>query len=381
MLARLAKVSREGIGTSGVSILTDTGAEITGRKADLPLVPASSLKLLTSLAVLDALGADHTFTTTVVSPSKGRLVLVGGGDPLLTDKASKSPAKPASLQALAARTAAALGASGITRVRLGYDDGLFSGPDFNPNWKNSWRTYVARVSPLMVGEGRFNAWRADATPARTATADFARRLQAAGFRVTVVGAQTARPDAGVVASVASAPLSSIIARTLSLSDNLAAEVLARQFALAVGADPSFGGAATAMESWLKDHQLWSPGMRLVDGSGLSNRSRVTPDVLAHAVALSLTTPRLSAVAAGLPVAGRSGTLKGRFNDPVERIARGNVHAKSGTLAGVGALAGYLTTKDGARVVFAVVGNRVAGQDTGYDWLDRTVATVVRCGCN
>src|SRR5690242_17043288 len=97
VLARLAKVSRTGIGTSGVSVLTDSGATVAGRKADLPLAPASNLKLLTTLAALDALGAEHTFSTTVVSPGKGRLVLVGGGDPLLTDKASTSAAKPASL--------------------------------------------------------------------------------------------------------------------------------------------------------------------------------------------------------------------------------------------------------------------------------------------
>lgn len=380
VLARLAKVSRAGIGTSGISVLSDTGATIAQRKADLPLAPASNLKLLTALAALDALGADHTFTTTVVSPGERRLVLVGGGDPLLTDKQSKSAARPASLKALAASTAAALTAAGVKKVRLAYDDTLFSGPDFNPVWKASWRTYVARVSPLVIGEGVFNAWSADPTPARTATAAFAKRLVAAGIKVTLTGASRAPADAEVVAVVHSAPLSTVIARTLKVSDNLAAEVLARHYAIAADATPSFTGAAAAVKAWLKDHQLWASGMRLLDGSGLSNRSRVTPSVLAHALVLSLTTPKLNAVAAGLPVAGRSGTLKDRFNDPAERAARGNVHAKTGTLIGISALTGYLTTADGTRLVFAAVGNGVSGQTTGYNWLDRSASALARCGC-
>ena len=44
------------------------------------------------------------------------------------------------------------------------------------------------------------------------------------------------------------------------------------------------------------------------------------------------------------------------------------------------LAGYLTTADGARLVFAIVANRTRGQTTAYNWLDRSAAVLVRCGC-
>jgi D-alanyl-D-alanine carboxypeptidase/D-alanyl-D-alanine-endopeptidase (penicillin-binding protein 4) len=121
-------------------------------------------------------------------------------------------------------------------------------------------------------------------------------------------------------------------------------------------------------------------MRVVDGSGLSFSARVTPTVLAKAVLASLDTPALAGVAAGLPVAGLSGTLKDRFDDKAEKVARGNVHAKTGTLVGVAALAGYLTTADGARLVFAIIANKTRGQTTAYNWLDRSTAVLVRCGC-
>lgn len=378
--ARLARVSRDGITRSGVVVLTDTGEAVTGRKADTPLAPASTMKLLTGIAALDLLGADHTFTTRTVSPKQGQLVLVGGGDPLLTDKASKSSSKAASLQALARATAKALAASGVKKVRLGYDDTLFTGPGYSPDWNPKWRGYLARVGSLLVDEGRFNPWQSDPKPALTAARAFAERLRAAGIRVTGVTATTAPSTAAEVARVQSAPLGTILARTLRLSDNLAAEVIARHVAIAAGQEPSFTGAAAAVTAWLGSHGLWDDGMRLVDGSGLAKKGRVTPSVLARVVATSLNTPALGALAAGLPVAGRNGTLKTRFNDPSEKIGRGNVHAKTGTLEGVGALAGYLTTKDGQRLVFAEIGNGVVGQTTGQNWLDRTAASLIRCGC-
>ena len=379
--ARLAKVNRDGIARSGVVVLTDTGETVAGRDADTPLAPASTMKLLTGITALDLLGADHTFTTKVVSPERGRLVLVGGGDPLLTDKASKSAAKAASLETLAAATADALAAAGVKKVRLDYDAALFHGPDYSPRWDRKWRSYLARVSPLLVDEGRFNPWQSDPEPALTAANAFAKRLRDAGLRVTRVAAASAPSDAEPVAAVQSAPLSAILARTLRLSDNLAAEVIARHVAIAAGREPTFDGATAAVQAWLEGHGLWDDGMRLVDGSGLAKRGRVTPSVLARVVATSLNTPELGALADGLPVAGRSGTLKTRFNDPVERIGRGNVHAKTGTLQGVGALAGYLTTKDGRRLVFAEIGNGVVGQTTGQNWLDRTAAALARCGCS
>lgn len=376
---KLAAVNRSGIGASGIVVLAEDGTLISGRASSLPLAPASTMKVLTTLAAVDTLGADHRFTTRALLAGN-QVVLVGGGDPLLTDKQSKSATKPASLQALAAGTVAGLAAAGIRQVRLGYDDSLFSGPDFNPAWKAKWRSWVPRVSPLLIGEGRFNKWQADPSPARTAGTAFAKRLKAAGIKVTGLRAVRAPAGATELAAVESAPLAMLIGRTLRLSDNLAAEVVARQVALAAGKPGSFAGAASALKSWLGEHRLWAKGMRVVDGSGLAQTARVTTEVLARAVQASLSDDRLAAVASGFPVAGVNGTLKDRFDDSSERVGRGNVHAKTGTLVGVAALAGYLTTADGARLVFAAVANRTRGQTTAYNWLDRSVAVLVRCGC-
>lgn len=358
---------------------------LAATNAEQPLTPASTLKLLSTLATVDTLGADHRFTTSVVTTGTGRLVLVGGGDPLLTDKAVKAKdadadAKPASLQKLATQTVAALRASGITKVSLGYDASLFSGPSFSPNWKKSWQGYEAKVSALVVDSGLVTSWSAQPNPAEFAAKAFAKRLAAAKITVTSVKPASVDSAATVLASVTSAPLATVIAHTLAYSDNLAAEVLLRQAALASGRPGSFVGGAQTLTEWLKAHQLWSEGMVVVDASGLAPKDKVTADVLARAISLSLRTERLMAVAAGLPVAGQSGTLEHRFDDKSEKAGRGRVHAKTGTLRGVAGLAGWVTTADGARLVFAFIGNQTTGQTSAYNWLDRSASVLAGCGC-
>ncbi|MCW5951644.1 MAG: D-alanyl-D-alanine carboxypeptidase/D-alanyl-D-alanine-endopeptidase [Propionibacteriaceae bacterium] len=375
----LAKVSTGGVGTSAVVVVDPASGERLASRGDKPLIPASTMKVLTSLVAVDTVGPDATFTTAVVAPEPGRLVLVGGGDPMLTDKQSKSAAKKASLQALADQTIAALQADGVTAVRLGYDTSLFAGPAWHPSWKPEWKVFTARVGALSINGGQVNQWQAHSNPAKVAAEAFATRLKAAGIKVTKVAPEPSPAGAQPVASVQSAPLSAIVGQLLRVSDNHAAEVLARHIALATGGTPSFEGGTAAVVSWLKAHDLWASGMRIDDASGLSRKSKVRPSVLADALALALVTPRWAAVAKGLPVAGVNGTLKTRFNDPAEKAGRNVVHAKTGTLQGVASLAGYVTTKDGAVLTFAAVAND-AGRDSAYNWLDRTATALAKCGC-
>jgi D-alanyl-D-alanine carboxypeptidase/D-alanyl-D-alanine-endopeptidase (penicillin-binding protein 4) len=57
--------------------------------------------------------------------------------------------------------------------------------------------------------------------------------------------------------------------------------------------------------------------------------------------------------AALPIAGRDGTLVARLKGTA---ADGNARAKSGTLANVRSLAGYVTAADGEPLVFAILAN-------------------------
>lgn len=380
LTANLKKISTKGIGKVGLIVTTTDGQVLAKRSADTPLTPASTIKVLTTMAAVDILGANRTFVTKVVDAGAGRVVLVGGGDPLLTDKTSTSSYRKASLQKLAKATVAALKAAKRKTVTLRYDASLFSGPTFSPKWKAKWKGSEARVAALEINSGKLSNGRAAANPAKTAANAFAKRLRAAGIKVSSVAAGKAGSTSGELARVTSTALSRIVKRTLLVSDNVAAETLSRHAAIANGRAGSFTGAAANLKAWLSARGLWASGQKVLDGSGLAPGSKLTPRTLAGAIRLALADAEFAPVIAGLPVAGKSGTLKNRFDDKSERAGRNTVHAKTGTLSGLAGLTGFLTTKDGAVLVFAELGNQATSYYRVYDWLDRSAAAVAKCGC-
>ena len=114
-----------------------TGRVLWASAGTATFEPASTAKLTTAVAALDALGPAARLTTRVVlGTAPGSVVLVGGGDPTLAagpPPASDYP-RPATLASLASATARALRARGVRTARLGYDVSLFSGPQMAPGW-------------------------------------------------------------------------------------------------------------------------------------------------------------------------------------------------------------------------------------------------------
>lgn len=380
LTAKLKAVSSKGIKQKSIIVTTTDGQVLASRASQTPLTPASTMKVLTTMSAVDTLGADRTFATRTVDAGDGRVFVIGGGDPFLTDKASTRPYKLASLATLAVTTATALKATGRTTIALRYDASLFSGPLFSPKWKSRWRTYEARVAALEINSGKLSNGKAATNPAKTAANALAKRLRAASITVTSVAAGKATATGTELARVTSATVSTIVQRTLLVSDNVAAETLLRQAAVARGKAGSFTGASANLRDWLVAHGLWAGGQKIYDGSGLAPASKLTTAVLAGAIRLALADPTYAPVVAGLPVAGETGTLKSRFDDKSERAGRHTVHAKTGTLSGLAGLAGYLTTADGAVLVFAELGDKATSYHRVYNWLDREAAVVARCGC-
>lgn len=378
--ALLAKVSKKKIRSTGLVVTTTDGTVLADQGADKLLTPASTMKLFTTTVALEALGADRTFSTTVVDAGSGRIIIVGGGDPLLTNKVSKSAYKAASLQQLAKATAAALKASGRKKVSLGYDASLFRGPLWNVKWKDKWKPYEARVAALEIDSGK-TGWKAPKDPAKTAASAFATWLKKYGVKVGSISSAKAASSAGELARVTSVPLSQIIKRTLKESDNVAAETLSRHAAIAAGKPATYVGAAANVKAWLVAKGIWANGAKLYDASGLAPANKVTATMLAKVVRLALSDPAYAPILVGLPIAGKDGTLKTRFDDKSEKAGVGVVHAKTGTLSGLASLAGYLTTVSGHTLVFAELANNANSYYTAYNWLDREAAVVARCGCN
>ena len=372
-----------------VSLLSD-GTEIY-RVGPARVVPASTMKLLTSAAALARLGGAHRFRTAVVrSTNRREVILVGGGDPMLARKpVTEDGVYPprADVATLARTTAQALREEGRMRVRLGYDASLFRGPGASPGWESSYLPddVVTPIGALWVDEGLSpDGQGRSADPARDAAEAFASALRKRGIAVAGRPRVTeAVSGAREIAVVESAPLAQVVERVLDVSDNEGAEVLARHVALAAGEPPTFAGANRAVLATLAGLGVGAGRDRVLDGSGLARGNRVAPETLLQVLetAASPDHPELRPLLTGLPVAGFTGSLATRF-DTGSPLGLGRVRAKTGTLSGVHGLAGTVTTRDGVVLAFAAVADRVQLADTldARALLDRLAAALAACRC-
>lgn len=358
------------------------------RRSVGPVVPASTTKLLTGVAVLAELGPETRFRTTVRRTPDGRIALVGGGDPFLaTSKSAARGLYPprATLDRLAVRTAAALSRQGLRSIRLAHDDSLFAGPTVNPAWPATYlpENVVPPITALWTDQGEVDD-RYVADPSRHAAVTFAKALMRHGITVrgTSVPVVTSTTDPEL-AAVESAPLGQIVERMIAVSDNNAAEVLAHHLGLALRQDGSFSGGAAATMEVLRQLGVDTTGSVLYDGSGLSRRNRLTPRTLLDVLQLAASDrhPQLRKVLTGLPVAGFTGSLQWRFDDgPAEALGR--VRAKTGTLTGVHGLAGVVTDLGGNQMAFVAIADRVpAGEGLAAQrQLDLIAASLAACAC-
>jgi D-alanyl-D-alanine carboxypeptidase/D-alanyl-D-alanine-endopeptidase (penicillin-binding protein 4) len=380
-----------------------TGRVLLSENGSRPMTPASTTKLATGLAALAVLGQNARFTTKVVrGATPGSVVLVGGGDPTLA--VNPFPARdypqPATLASLAQATARTLKAQGRRTVVLSYDTSLYTGPGLAPGWPAAYITGgdVTPIVPLEVDQGRltpagrpedsddpYNLAARSQDPAAMAASAFTGLLTADGIHVTGPPQQTTtKTTKTTLASVTSPPVAALVAQMLEESNNVIAENLARQVAVATGQPASFSGAAQAVIKELKRLGV-AAGIRLVDGSGLSPRDSIAPVALVKVLELAAGNPQYRALLGGLPVAGFSGTLSAGESvfSGISGAALGSVRAKTGNLGTVASLAGLAYDKSGGVLVFALMADQVpsAGMlDEAAAAIDAAASALAGCGC-
>ncbi|MEU4382240.1 D-alanyl-D-alanine carboxypeptidase/D-alanyl-D-alanine endopeptidase [Micromonospora echinofusca] len=379
-----------------------TGQPLFGRGEDDGTVPASVTKLVTGVTVLAARGPAYRIPTRAVAgAAPGEVVIVGGGDPTLAvDKKGFYPGA-ARLDDLAAQVRDALGGTKPTKVTV--DSSLYSGPVFEPGWDDDIPTggYGGAITALMTDGARSDVTRAKkdeaagnhwaervSQPDLAAGRAFARLLgvpPSAVARGTAPAAGAATPGPGAeLGKVESLPMVRLVDIMISDSDNIVAEALARQVALARDQPASFVGAGAAMDAVAAELGLPADELTLADGSGLSRSNRISPSLLTDLIALAGdgSRPELAAIFGGLPVADWSGTLADRYGTAATKAGAGVIRAKTGTLTKVHAIAGLVSTSDGRLLTFAVLTDAVPpdGLTAARGALDRIGAALAGCGC-
>src|SRR5690625_531285 len=380
------------VGPNPGVVVTDaaTGEVLASANGEEALIPASTTKLLTGVAVLHAYGPTERITTPVVRGAKDdpdAVTIIGTGDVTLDAGAGDDTAVigHGGVEDLARQVAQQLKAHQVDSVTdVVVDESAWEGPRMAPRWddRDLAEGWIIPQSPLALDLGRIEGQAArSAQPGLEVGQALATALEDEGIEVSgEVRSGHADDDADELASVESAPVAELVEYMLVYSDNVLAESLGRLVATQGGYPASFEGVEDAVVEALSGLGVSTDGLRLADSSGLSSKNRITPLTLVETLEVaSRDHPDLLASVRGLPVAGLEGTLRHRM---VDSPAAGVVSAKTGSLRTVATIAGQVYTLDGRLVHVAVMTSDWDGSlDEARQAIDSFLIDVAECGCD
>jgi serine-type D-Ala-D-Ala carboxypeptidase/endopeptidase (penicillin-binding protein 4) len=428
-----AALGASALATSGIAVVDADGRPLFVRRERVPMTPASTFKVLVGAAALQTLGPDYRFSTTFESvddPSDGKVrgdvYLVGTGDPLLTRDDLRGGA-------------AAVARAGVRDVSgaIVADATLFAGPEVNPAWDpdDLQYGYAAGTSALSLDQGTAEFHLVPTTvgaPARIRVLPPSDMVRVSGAVITsyatllTIQRAAARNDfafegriaagaeqsfwrplvdlpryaAGVaramlrergvaveggirtgVAPVApyvlwrhrSPRLRDLVAEMMLESNNHFAEQLLRAVGATHGVGTEANGALVERAILVREG-VPRDGLRIVDASGLAPSDRVAPITLATLLARTAAEPVGPLFVGALPRVGIEGTVRWRHVTD----ARGRTRAKSGHIAQVNALTGYVQTRRHGRVAFAILVNDRRADDGPVEiGIDRALDILAR----
>lgn len=335
---------------------------ILDERGERAVTPASVAKLIVAASALDAMGPAYRYHTLFAARDAignggvlgGDLWLIGSGDPSLTSADLRNGV-------------AVLSRSGLRRIDGGVavDDTALRGPELNSHWArdDDGQDYAVPTSAISVDGDTIESQQEIGgveqtvyTPMQGVARYVAGRANGMLVARGIVPSQLPVVGPAPLASVVlwdhrSQPLQMLEAHMLFVSDNHYAEQLLRTIGAEATGTPDDAGGIDAERLFLERRGIPVPGLKLFDGSGLSDQNRIAAMTLARLLADS--EPSLYLL---LPRGGREGTLE----DYDFTTALGRVRAKSGHLSDVSALAGYVTTLRHGRVAFAFLINGSPG---------------------
>ncbi len=431
--------------------------DVSGEKL---FIPASNMKLFTSAAALELLGPGYRFETEFHSngeiDNKGRirgdLVIVGGGDPLISGRF-----RPRITEVLEC-CADSLKARGITKIegKIVTDNTLFGPPELGPAW--SWDDlsywYACPISALSFNDNcvdlkflpgkkvgdparielnpatdyikvhnlavtapaessfTLDYYRVPGTnevtffggipisntageidyvsvhdPARYTATIFADVLKARKIEVSSGIASLDKMKAGDAAKYSpeklrplftwrSDSLGSFIKVINTNSQNLFAEQTLRILGVEMNGVGTFAGGISAASLFFDSIGISGRELIIYDGSGLSYLNLVKPEAIIKLLIYMSKSPNYDIYNYSLASPGIDRGMRNRLTGNPHR---GNVRAKSGNIANVATLSGYLTgPKDGHLYAFSIMlNNHAHGKSVAEAWQDSVLAVLLR----
>lgn len=321
--------------------------------------PASTLKMIVAVTALDKLGYDYKYKTTLTYTGridscvlKGDLYCKGGFDPAFSSSDLND-----FVDSLESRGISTVDGDIYADLSMKDDDRLGEG------W--CWDDDNPVLSPLLVS-------RKD-----DFVESFKNKLDRAGIKVEGKIRTGRTPGSAKEICTVERAIGDVMKRMMKKSDNLYSESVFYQLA---ALSNSYSPATAKQGRQVINKMIQQFGFKpskyyIADGSGLSLYNYVSPELevafLKYAYKHSKIYDPLREV---MPVAGVDGTLDDRMG---RGYARGNVHAKTGTVTGVSALAGYCTASNGHVLCFSIINMGIRHASSGRRFQDRVCEALCR----
>jgi D-alanyl-D-alanine carboxypeptidase/D-alanyl-D-alanine-endopeptidase (penicillin-binding protein 4) len=317
------------------------------RYADIPMIPASNMKLVTMAAALRELGPSYTFRTEIYAkesaPKNGRLKDVwikGYGDPFLTKEALQDM-----VHQLAVSGVKAIDGSLYLDETYFDHDGLTA---YISEEDDLLHTIVTSTLPSdHSSKPRIQKDDPDLDTGRK----LLKMLRANGIFVTDSLRREAVPkDSFLILTHRSLPLSEILKRVGKCSDNFIAEQLVKTIAAQhFGPPGSLANGLSLMRDYLIGLGILEKEFVLENGSGLTRLSKMTSENFIKILFNMYVSPWKDDFREALAISGVDGTLVRKLSPRL----KGKIFAKTGTLNGVTSLSGYgIDERNGEKKQFA-----------------------------
>lgn len=317
-----------------ISVADPSGRLLADINGDRPRIPASNQKLLSTAIALDRLGPDHRLNTELWQLPDGTFRLMGSGDPSLGFLQLKRFAKLAAGSGGSSNTG-----SGLVRLQLEEEP-------VNRWWPQGWSLsdrnydYGAPITRLALTSNAvdMSVQNPTARMQRLLSQEIGRNGRTA--MISSIPAGSTKPaDSILLLSEASKSMHHLLSLANSESHNFTAEVLLRE------GTGSWNLPITQRRTleWLQQQGLPTQGVAIQDGSGLDRGNRVTSKLLTALLLRMAQHPYAKNYLASMAVSGQKGTLASYFRGTE---LEGRFSGKTGTISGVKALSGVLSTADG-----------------------------------
>ncbi|MBP2239797.1 D-alanyl-D-alanine carboxypeptidase/D-alanyl-D-alanine-endopeptidase (penicillin-binding protein 4) [Cytobacillus eiseniae] len=222
---------------------------------------------------------------------------------------------------------------------------------------------------------RIKEWVAVLDPTQYALQLFKQSLEKHDIQLTGDVSTGKTPEKSrMLKRIESEPLSEILIPFMKLSNNVIGEMLVKELGKVVYGEGSWDKGIKVLKAQLQKFGVQSELLVLRDGSGLSHVNLIPANELSSFLFAIQKEAWFHTFLHSLPVSGApermlGGTLRNRM---INTPAQWRVRAKTGSLATVSSLSGYIDTENGERLIFSIILNNLLEAEKGKAIEDRIV---------